>query len=941
MSYQKLVLVGETMAGKTSLAQTLMNSSSQLTTDEQRTVVLEQHTWPAEGGLEIQINDFGGHEMYHLTSPCFFTLDIPYLLIFDIKRYTRQTHHRDIGSWIDTVRMKVPRATIRMVGTHQDECSSKEIGEKLQYIAQTVQKDEAKWKADITSQLDMIESSESLGELASQKRREGLLTLLNNLPNLHEPDSPIEIRTVSSSDFIGIDSLSSYIRGLCKQVKSYRQDIIPRTWFDLHENFQSDVYDNQHFIHWCDLLLYFNKSDEQESKENMYLIDYEYLNEDTDEEEDDSSEEEMDDYTALDSVRAADTNRSMKLPPHIEHKQGTVDAEICTDASREEGNSEDAVASPVMRVSSATMKSKESIFHTPNTSDRLLTALQYLRAVGLITWYPEDEKLKNLIFHRPAKLVEIFKAIVNHEIKNQLDFKDVVFSTVGQFSKQGFARAVQEFDNTANLSVAIVRCLWHKLGFSKEDTESLIKLMIKFDICYEVLESKVAPGLQSSHSLHIPWYLSADPPQDLSRMWPQPPSDDYQQLTMQYHFPTFCPRGLFERASVRLHRHIAHRVNWKNGVWAEVDNRQILLSTSTIDDESGREVVFNLSVRAPVTAQEPGHIDDISQLWTTFLSIHRDMQSLIQDWPGLRCDLFLQCAHCAKMGKDKPSVFPGEVLEQQCQQDVRTIPCPQYPVIFPVPKVSTDLVYPPKSCMGLASETSDDHASIPVSEMDRLHQGIDTCILQQVTALVQKKYPEISFVPSRDRQDEAQRTTTVREFHDLLYSRVQHFSSVIDYSIDYEDFPTITERMKSVCLLECPKGTATGFLDGVVIVVGHPAGQRKRVDFCPIAVVDQNFEVHVRNVRGIPDNPADFPGQVAGRANYHTSSMFHGSSGSPGFDKSGNLVVMHTRGFFPYSNSPSIVEQGVLMTSIREHVRRTFGNDRCGEMFPPQMMDIG
>ncbi|KAI8519740.1 hypothetical protein Bbelb_029970 [Branchiostoma belcheri] len=737
MNYQKLLLVGETMAGKTSLAQTLMNSSSQLTTDQQRTVVLEQHTWPAEGGLEIQINDFGGHEMYHLTSPCFFTPNVPYLLIFDIKKYTRQTHHKDIGCWIDIVRMKVPRATIRMVGTHQDECSSEEIGEKLQYIAQTVQNDEAKWKADITSQLDMIESNECLGDLTRQHRQECLQTHLNNLPNLHEPDSPVEIRTVSSSDLGGIDSLSSDIRELCKQVGSNRQDTIPKIWFDLYEMIQATEYDNQHFVHLDDLQPYLKEWDELEA---------------------------------------------LKL-----HEAPTQKLEF---------------------------ESDDDEFYM----------------------YEEES-----------------------DIESDDDGDD---TNVGQFSKQGFARAVQEFESTANLSVAIVRCLWHKLGFSKEDIESLIKLMIKFDICYEVLESKVAPGLQSSHSLHIPWYLSADPPQELFRMWPQPPPDDYQQLTMQYHFPTFCPRGLFERASIRLHRHIAHRVNWKNGVWAEVDNRQILLSTSTTDDESGREVVFNLSVRAPVTDQEPGHAGDISQLWKTFLSIHRDMQSVIQDWPGLRCDLFLQCAHCAKMGKDKPSVFPGEVLEQQCQQDVRTIPCPQYPVIFPVPKVSTDLVYPPKSCMRLASETSDDHASIPVSEMDRLHQGIDTCILQQVTALVQKKYPGISFVPSRDRQDEAQRTTTVREFHDQLSSQVQHFSSVTDYSIDYEDFPTITERMKSVCLLECPKGTATGFLDGVVIVVGHPGGQRKRVDFCPIAVVDQNFEVHIRNVRGIPDNPVDFPQQM-------------------------------------------------------------------------------
>ncbi|XP_078606570.1 uncharacterized protein LOC144879203 [Branchiostoma floridae x Branchiostoma japonicum] len=517
-------------------------------------------------------------------------------------------------------------------------------------------------------------------------------------------------------------------------------------------------------------------------------------------------------------------------------------------------------------------------------------------------------------------------------------------------------------------------------------------------------------------------------------MWPQPPPDDYQQLTMQYHFPTFCPRGLFERASVRLHPHIAQRINWKNGVWAVVDNRQILLTRSTTDDGSGREEVFILSVRAPVTEQQPGHTNDVTLLWTTFLSIHRDMQNLIQEWPGLRCDTFLQCAHCVKMGKDPPNLFPGEVLEQQCRRDIRSVPCPQYPVTFPLQQVRADLVYPPKSCMetntlhsGWTGEASDAHAPSPESEIDSRQQEIDTLQLQQATALVQKKYPGISFVPSRNTRDEAQRTQRVREFHEQLSSRVQHFSSVIDYSIDYEDFPTITERMKSVCLLQCPNGTATGILvgprhvmtnhhflelyvepalrtnsqlnryiatfhfssmqnfctrfnptnylswdaeldyaileleyappnaeplgqfvselchqDGIVIVVGHPGGQRKRVDFCPIAVVDNNFEIHVRDVRGIPDNPQDFPQQVAGRANYHTSSMFHGSSGSPGFDKSGNLVVMHTRGFFPYVNSPSIVEQGVLMASIREHVRMNHRNDTWfTDIFPPQMMDIG
>ncbi|XP_035663445.1 uncharacterized protein LOC118407132 [Branchiostoma floridae] len=44
---------------------------------------------------------------------------------------------------------------------------------------------------------------------------------------------------------------------------------------------------------------------------------------------------------------------------------------------------------------------------------------------------------------------------------------------------------------------------------------------------------------------------------------------------------------------------------------------------------------------------------------------------------------------------------------------------------------------------------------------------------------------------------------------------------------------------------------------------------------------------------------------------YDTSVMFHGSSGSPGFDTYGNVVLMHTRGF-PDASSKSLIERGVV-----------------------------
>ncbi|XP_035672804.1 uncharacterized protein y4fB-like isoform X1 [Branchiostoma floridae] len=115
---------------------------------------------------------------------------------------------------------------------------------------------------------------------------------------------------------------------------------------------------------------------------------------------------------------------------------------------------------------------------------------------------------------------------------------------------------------------------------------------------------------------------------------------------------------------------------------------------------------------------------------------------------------------------------------------------------------------------------------------------------------------------------------------------------------------------------------ATG---SVIILIGHPHGQEKKVEFCAVEGVNSNRTICVNF--GNPFLQTEM-------MSYHVSTFFHGSSGSPGFDKDGCLVLMHSRGFYPYQGAQSAIEQGVLLSSVKAHAKLVLPGDKFSEIFP-------
>ncbi|KAI8506736.1 hypothetical protein Bbelb_151770 [Branchiostoma belcheri] len=186
-----------------------------------------------------------------------------------------------------------------------------------------------------------------------------------------------------------------------------------------------------------------------------------------------------------------------------------------------------------------------------------------------------------------------------------------------------------------------------------------------------------------------------------------------------------------------------------------------------------------------------------------------------------------------------------------------------------------------------------------VDRLNTSEQSRELLDLQdQVTSILRADFPNLNFVPDKDKKADEDRQELNRKT-----LREEMFSNSGDEA----------ERIDSLPLLgrSIPESEDDRKM---VVVVGHPHGGSKKVDFCPIAGVVEKYAIHVRSPNLIQADTR--------KPLYHTGVMFHGSSGSPGFDMYGNVVLMHTRGF-PEGRSKSRIECGVLLTAIKDHARQT------------------
>ena len=148
----KVLVVGLSEAGKTSLIKSIVRNDAFLVRQGDRTVGIEQNKYsflrtpePAKpvlvGGsspttavagaepepedvppktVNLLLFDFAGQQEYYITHHIFLTERALYVLAFDLSKYTDATYCRQIEFWMNSIQDRVPGAKVIFVGTHAD-----------------------------------------------------------------------------------------------------------------------------------------------------------------------------------------------------------------------------------------------------------------------------------------------------------------------------------------------------------------------------------------------------------------------------------------------------------------------------------------------------------------------------------------------------------------------------------------------------------------------------------------------------------------------------------------------------------------------------------------------------------------------------------------------------------------------------------------------------
>ena len=115
--------------------------------------------------------------------------------------------------------------------------------------------------------------------------------------------------------------------------------------------------------------------------------------------------------------------------------------------------------------------------------------------------------------------------------------------------------------------------------------QSVLSLLDKFDLCYEIPVSRSAYINQDRYFV-FPYLLSDRIPTEAMVVWPQDNPDEQKEFGMQLDI--FCkelPLGLFEKILVRSNEFLDYSISWKQGMVAFCNGGIDLVKLTIVSDK--------------------------------------------------------------------------------------------------------------------------------------------------------------------------------------------------------------------------------------------------------------------------------------------------------------------------------------------------------------------
>ncbi|CAN0449744.1 unnamed protein product, partial [Ascophyllum nodosum] len=126
---RKVVFIGHSGAGKTSLIKSIKAGKGQLTRGEELESVgvsVQDHHFETgrEARTDVKLYDLAGQVDYYGLHQLFLTERALYVLVWNASKFLgkHEALSDELKDWLSTLHLRAPQSTVLLCGTHKDKC---------------------------------------------------------------------------------------------------------------------------------------------------------------------------------------------------------------------------------------------------------------------------------------------------------------------------------------------------------------------------------------------------------------------------------------------------------------------------------------------------------------------------------------------------------------------------------------------------------------------------------------------------------------------------------------------------------------------------------------------------------------------------------------------------------------------------------------------------
>ncbi|KAK6972841.1 malignant fibrous histiocytoma-amplified sequence 1 [Biomphalaria glabrata] len=577
---QKIMLLGESQCGKTSLAHVLSQRKPKLSDGvREKTRILKQTIWKTENNVEFVLNDFGGDIVYRTLYKLFLDSKALVLLVYNAATFNENRFYDAIGQWLDMLRASCPGVVVKVIGAQVDLLHQQEDEDDLKTIVS-----EQELKALCAPSEDFEEDEED-DALSIGHRSE-----MESIRNTSTPAVPEKPHHELAMD-LTMQHLNKKDQELQEELKILESDIA-----SLEKPGQAELTDMEEAI------LKLLRIRQQKIK---FIL--------------------LNPLKIIPGVASVSSSNSMEgivqLVDELEH--ATINQQLFPHAQRH-------IPAHWKRLGAAIKQTKGPYLYWDDVQDvadrydvkeaELKECVRFMCDVGDIIWYENDPGLSQIVFQKPKLLTDMMSSLYRHDMREFLNYENKVFMCKGRLNREQFQESANHFLLTGELARPLLNSLWFHLKLSNEDTEEMLELLPMFEICYTIPEPDIPTSpIHNRPVLVLPWYNRDCDLSPLKEVWPA--NSHSKELAVVFTFPFHCPSAIFLNISAQIHDFLDERMDWQDHIYASTESEKLFLQQSHKEDAT----VITIVVRGPEFAAVQELMEDMVDV----------VNSEIVKYPGL------------------------------------------------------------------------------------------------------------------------------------------------------------------------------------------------------------------------------------------------------------------------------------------------------------------